>query len=178
MKAGESIVGLTLALIVLLVGGWWLPPWAQSLFVLALGKGLVVLGLMLLMRCGLVSFGQGLYYCLGAYAAVSFSRLLGLPDSLLTSDAVVMPLFGAVVAAIVAWLLGFLLARYRAIFFAMLSLAFSMILYGLLIKMSVLGSSDGFNMRPRPANPTSPSRPSMYASSMRSMLRMRHSVSA
>jgi len=137
---------LTLAFLVLLVGGWWLPPWAQSLFVLALGKGLVVLGLMLLMRCGLVSFGQGLYYCLGAYAGVSTTRLLALPDSLLTTDAVAMPLFGALVAAIVAWLLGFLLARYRAIFFAMLSLAFSMILYGLLIKMSALGSSDGFNV--------------------------------
>ncbi len=134
------------ALVVLLVGGWWTPPWAQSLFVLALGKGLVVLGLVLLMRCGLVSFGQGLYYCLGAYAAVSATRLLGLPPSILTHDAVVMPLFGALVAAVVAWLLGFLLARYRAIFFAMLSLAFSMILYGLLVKTSALGSSDGFNV--------------------------------
>lgn len=142
---GSSAV-LTLAFLVLVVGGWWLPPWAQSLFVLALGKGLVVLGLMLLMRCGLVSFGQGLYYCLGAYAAVSATRLLDLPESLLTTDAIAMPLFGAVIAAFVAWLLGFLLARYRAIFFAMLSLAFSMILYGLLIKMSVLGSSDGFNI--------------------------------
>ena len=62
MSARGSAAVLTLSLLVLLVGGWWLPPWAQSLFVLALGKGLVVLGLMLLMRCGLVSFGQGLYY--------------------------------------------------------------------------------------------------------------------
>lgn len=146
MSARASATVLTPSLLVLLVGGWWLPPWAQSLFVLALGKGLVVLGLMLLMRCGLVSFGQGLYYCLGAYAAVSTTRLLELPDSLLTTDAVAMPLFGALVAAVVAWLLGFLLARYRAIFFAMLSLAFSMILYGLLIKTSALGSSDGFNI--------------------------------
>ena len=28
------------------------------------------------MRCGLVSFGQGLYYALGAYAAVSMSAHL------------------------------------------------------------------------------------------------------
>ena len=43
-------------------------------------------------------------------------------------------------------MLGFLLARYREIFFAMLTLAFSMILYGLLVKTSALGSTDGFNV--------------------------------
>lgn len=144
--ARRSVALRTAALAAALGGGWWLPPWAQSLVVLALGKGLVVLGLMLLMRCGLVSFGQGLYYCVGAYAAVSASTMLGRPDSPLAADALAMPLFGALVAAVIAWALGFLLARYRAIFFAMLSLAFSMILYGLLIKMSVFGSSDGFNV--------------------------------
>jgi branched-chain amino acid transport system permease protein len=137
---------LALGLVVFLAGAWLLPNWAQSLAILALGKGLVVLGLLLLMRCGLVSFGQGLYYCLGAYAAVSTSKILGLTASLLTVDAVLMPLFGGFVAGVIAFVLGFLLASYRSIFFAMLSLAFSMILYGLLIKMSVLGSSDGFNI--------------------------------
>jgi branched-chain amino acid transport system permease protein len=146
MKPDRTLPWLTLGFVAFLGGGWLLPAWAQSLAILALGKGLVVLGLLLLMRCGLVSFGQGLYYCLGAYAAVSISKILGLPPSLLTSDAVVMPLFGGLVAGAVAFVLGFLLANYRSIFFAMLSLAFSMILYGLLIKMSVLGSSDGFNI--------------------------------
>ena len=42
---------------------------------------------------------------------------------------------------LVAAVLGLLLARYREIFFAMLSLAFSMILYGLLVKSSTLGST-------------------------------------
>jgi ABC-type branched-subunit amino acid transport system permease subunit len=139
------VLGLTLP--AFLIGGWFLPDWTQSLLILAFSKGLVVLGLLLLIRTGLVSFGQGLYYCLGAYAAVSASRILAFPD--LMSDALVMPLFGGVVAGIVGLVLGFLLAKYRAIFFAMLSLAFSMILYGLLIKMSVLGSSDGFNIQYR-----------------------------
>ncbi|HKV54771.1 MAG TPA: branched-chain amino acid ABC transporter permease [Candidatus Binataceae bacterium] len=142
----RTLLFLALGLAFFLAGGWFLPYWAQSLIVLAFGKGMVVLGLVLLMRMGLVSFGQGLYYCLGAYAAVSVGRIFKLPDSILMSDAIVMPLFGAVIAGTLAFVLGFLLARYRAIFFAMLSLAFSMILYGLLIKMSVLGSSDGFNI--------------------------------
>jgi len=41
----------------------------------ALAKGLVVLGLMIMLRCGLVSFGQALYYCIGAYAAGMLGRL-------------------------------------------------------------------------------------------------------
>jgi ABC-type branched-subunit amino acid transport system permease subunit len=136
------VAGLALTLI----GGWFLPGWVQSLLILALGKGMVVLGLLLLMRCGLVSFGQGLFYALGAYAAVAMTRMFGLANSVLTSDAVVMPLTGGVVAGVLALVLGFLLSGYRSIFFAMLSLAFSMILYGLLIKSSMLGSSDGFNL--------------------------------
>jgi branched-chain amino acid transport system permease protein len=142
----RPLVVVALGLLVALVAGRFLPGWVHSLMILALGKGLVVLGLLLLMRCGLVSFGQGLFYALGAYAAVSITRIFHLPDSLLTSDAVVMPLAGGVVAGALAFVLGFLLAGYRSIFFAMLSLAFSMILYGLLIKSALLGSSDGFNV--------------------------------
>ena len=54
---------------------------------------------------------------------------------------------GTACAAAVAAILGLLLARYREIFFAMLSLAFSMILYGLLVKSSALGSTDGFHVQ-------------------------------
>ncbi|HYY51664.1 MAG TPA: branched-chain amino acid ABC transporter permease, partial [Myxococcales bacterium] len=84
-------------------------------------------------------FGQGLYYALGAYAAGMAPRLLGVQDAL------VMVAAGTIAAAVVGAVLGLLLARYRAIFFAMLSLAFSMILYGLLVKSPALGSTDGFN---------------------------------
>jgi branched-chain amino acid transport system permease protein len=41
------------------------------------------------------------------------------------------------------------MAKYREIFFAMLSLAFSMILFGLLVKTSELGSTDGFGLQAR-----------------------------
>src|ERR1700730_9344145 len=70
------------------------------------------------------------------------SRFLGVTDALL------MVLVGGTVAAATAFLVGFLLARYREIFFAMLSLAVSMILYGALVKTEALGSTDGFNVAP------------------------------
>ena len=109
---------------------------------IAFARGLVALGLMLLLRAGLVSFGQALYYCLGAYAAGALGRFFGL------SDILVEMLAGGAVAAGFAFVLGFLLARYRGIFFGLLSLALSMILYGLLVKNEALGSTDGFNILP------------------------------
>jgi ABC-type branched-subunit amino acid transport system permease subunit len=135
----RTVSKLAIALVALLAISPLLPDWALFLATVSLAKGLVALGLVLLMRTGLVSFGQGLYYALGAYAAGMAPRLFGIEDALL------MVLGGTVAASVVGAVLGVLLARYRAIFFAMLSLAFSMILYGLLVKSPALGSTDGFN---------------------------------
>jgi ABC-type branched-subunit amino acid transport system permease subunit len=142
MKAffDRTLLVLASALVVLLVSSPFLPNWAIFLATISLARGLVVLGLLLLMRTGLVSFGQGLYYAAGAYAGSIVSGWLGL------SDALAMVVLGTLAAIVIAGILGLLLARYRTIFFAMLSLAFSMILYGLLVKSQTLGSTDGFNV--------------------------------
>jgi ABC-type branched-subunit amino acid transport system permease subunit len=117
-----------------------LPEWIVSLTTIAFANALVVLGLVVLWRVGLVSFGQALYYCIGAYAVALTARWTGL------TDAFALIVIGGVAAGLVAALIGFLLARYREIFFAMLSLALSMILYGVLVKTESLGSSDGFSV--------------------------------
>jgi branched-chain amino acid transport system permease protein len=62
------------------------------------------------------------------------------------TDALGMALAGGVVAALAALLVARLIAGYRGIFFAMLTLALSMVLYGVLVKTDALGGSDGFNM--------------------------------
>jgi ABC-type branched-subunit amino acid transport system permease subunit len=117
-----------------------LPDWVVSLATIAFANALVVLGLVVLWRAGLVSFGQALYYCTGAYAVALTARWVGV------TDAFVLVLLGGVAAGLVAIAIGFLLARYREIFFAMLSLALSMILYGVLVKSESLGSTDGFTV--------------------------------
>jgi ABC-type branched-subunit amino acid transport system permease subunit len=122
--------------------GFFLPNWAVFLTTVAVAEALVVLGLMILWRTGLVSFGQALYFGAGGYAAGLAGIRLGL------SDAILLTLLGGVTAAILAYVVGFLLARYREIFFAMLSLAFSMILYGTLVNTEALGSTDGINLLP------------------------------
>jgi branched-chain amino acid transport system permease protein len=140
MKLDRTVLALVALAVVLLVAGPMFPRWLVSLLNVPMCYGTVVLGMMLLMRTGLVSFGHGLYYCLGAYAA-------GLLDQMgKVSDMLAMVLAGAVVTAAVSAVLGLLLAKYRDIFFAMLSLAFSMILYGLLVKSASFGSTDGFNV--------------------------------
>jgi ABC-type branched-subunit amino acid transport system permease subunit len=134
------LIGIILAAI--LAGGFLLPQWAMFIATIALANGLVALGLMMLLRAGLVSFGQALYYCLGAYAAGGLGLTLGI------SDIFLQMLAGGLTSGLFAFVLGFLLARYRGIFFGLLSLALSMILYGLLVKNEALGSTDGFNILP------------------------------
>jgi ABC-type branched-subunit amino acid transport system permease subunit len=133
-------IGIVLAVVLAL--GLALPQWALFILTISFATGLVALGLVLLLRAGLVSFGQALYYCLGAYTAGALGRFFGV------SDIVLEMLAGGALAALFALALGFLLARYRGIFFGLLSLALSMILYGLIVKNEALGSTDGFNVLP------------------------------
>jgi branched-chain amino acid transport system permease protein len=140
MKRDPTLPILVAVSVILLAIGPILPRWAMFLINVSLCYGIVVLGMMLLMRTGVVSFGHGLYYCLGAYAAGTLDQVFKV------SDMAVMLVAAMIATAAVSAALGLLLRKYRDIFFAMLSLAFSMILYGLLVKTSALGSSDGFNI--------------------------------
>ena len=119
----------------------WLPQWIMPFVTTAVAKGLVVLGLMVIWRAGLVSFGQALYYAVGGYTVGLLGVYAGMTDIFL---AVVL---AGIAGGLVAALTGVLLARYREIFFAMLSLAFSMILYGVLVKSEALGSTDGIPLK-------------------------------
>ncbi len=142
MKRDYTLLILGIVLLAVVGAGPLLPQWAMFLATIAIAKGLVALGLLLQLRAGLVSFGQALYYCIGAYTAGTLGRYFGISDMLLQM------ICGAAVAAFIAFVLGFLLARYRGIFYGLLSLALSMILYGLLVKSEALGSTDGINILP------------------------------
>ncbi|PDT03241.1 branched-chain amino acid ABC transporter permease [Rhizobium chutanense] len=128
----------TLGLIAFAAMAFVIPPNGITLLLFSMARALVVVGLLVLLRAGLVSFGQALYFALGGYTVGFLSLHFGITDGFLRV------LIGALAAAALSIGLGFLLRRYRAIFFAMLSLAFSMILYGLLVRSEALGSTDGF----------------------------------
>jgi branched-chain amino acid transport system permease protein len=136
----NTLRNLTIGLILVLVFGFVAVDWLRSLVQMSLATFLVVVSVMLQMRVGLVSFGQGLFYCLGAYVAGMAGYFWGITDAFL------LLLAGTAACVLLSVVLGFLLMRYRDIFYAMFSLALSMILYGLFVKAEILGSTDGFNV--------------------------------
>jgi ABC-type branched-subunit amino acid transport system permease subunit len=133
-----------------------LSDWIVFLTALALAKGCVVLGVVLLLRGGLISFGQALYFAIGAYTVGFLSNRFGIGEALLA-----LPLATAI-SALVAALLGTLLTRFRGIYFAMLSLALSMILYTVLIKFyDFSGGTDGLSVRGFTLAGVAPTRPGL-----------------
>ncbi|MBJ3778005.1 branched-chain amino acid ABC transporter permease [Acuticoccus sp. 2012] len=120
-----------------------LAPTSQVLLTLAFAKGLAVLGIIVLLQAGQVSFGHALYFAVSAYVAASVARSFG-------GELVTTLLAGVAAAAVVGLVVGVFVVRYRYIFFAMLNLAVSMIFFALLEKFYyVTGGSDGLQV-PRP----------------------------
>jgi len=102
--------------------------WA-TLFALILAKGIVVLGIVLLLQAGQVSFGHAMFFATGAYSAAFWGKYMGGGDILLYI------VLGGVSSTIIGLVVGLFVVRYREIFFGMLNLAFSMVLWSLLEKM-------------------------------------------
>lgn len=131
---------LAFAAACLMGAAFFLPGWLLNEMVFAFGRGLAVLGLVVLWRAGLVSLGGALYFGIGGYSVALLQRGLRLTDALL------LVACAACISGALGFVLGFLLRRYRGIFFSMMNLAFSMILYGAAVKNRALGSTDGFGV--------------------------------
>ena len=139
MMRATILKWLTAAMLAI-VAGFGLPGWMLLPLSLALANALVVLGLVTVIRTGGVSFGQALYFAAGAYAAGQVSRLFNSADAF--AAIALVGATGLVIAAILAPLL----IRFRGIFFAMLTLAVSMVGYGFLLNAGWLGGSDGMSV--------------------------------
>ena len=135
----RTIIGLAIATVVLIAAAFVMPDWVRLVILQSLARGSVALGLLILWRSGLVSFGHALFFATGGYAAVLMQRTM-------VNDALMMALAGLLAGGLLAFGLGFLLRRYRGIFFALLNMAFSMVLWGLLAKNEALGSTDGLGV--------------------------------
>lgn len=116
-------------------------PTTQVLLTLALAKSLAVLGVIVLLQAGQVSFGHALYFAVAAYTATFVGKVMG------GGEIVVTLLAGAVAAGTVSVVVGLFVTRYRHIFFGMLNLALSMIFFSFLEKFYfVTGGSDGLSV--------------------------------
>lgn len=116
-------------------------PWLKTPLVIALSYGFAALGVSILIRAGQVSFGHAGFTCLAGYAVVAISRYWPQTDGL------VLLLASAVTGLASAAIVGLFMVRYRGIFFGMLNLALSMVLFAVLGKFyNVTGGTDGLRM--------------------------------
>ena len=118
-----------------------LAPFTQVMLTLALAKGLAVLGIIVLLHAGQVSFGHALFFAVAAYSAAFAGK------SFAGGELVSMMVAGTLVAAVTGLFVGLFVVRYRHIFFGMLNLAFSMIFFSFLEKFyHITGGSDGLQV--------------------------------
>lgn len=116
-------------------------PWLKTPLILGTAFGIAALGISILIVSGQISFGHALYVCAGGYACAFALRHFGPIDSAL------LLLLGAVVGALAGAVIGSFVVRYRGIFFGMLNLALSMVLYAALVKFfNFSGGSDGLRL--------------------------------
>jgi ABC-type branched-subunit amino acid transport system permease subunit len=121
-----AVLGITLSV-----------PWLKTPVLIALADGLAVTGVIVLIRAGQVSFGHAMYACLAGYGVAFIGRALHL-------DALLLIALGTGAAALAGAVIGMFMVRYRGIFFGMLNLAFSMVLFSVLGKFgAVTGGTDG-----------------------------------
>lgn len=123
-----SILLPTLLGISILTGTAFAVPFMKFVLTIALAKALAVMGIMLLLRAGQVSFGHALYIVMAAYTVAFAAQVSALHDL-----AILLPL-GMLASGALGFLVGLFVARYREIFFGMLNLAFSMVFYSVLEK--------------------------------------------
>ncbi|GBD14464.1 hypothetical protein HRbin25_00337 [bacterium HR25] len=135
------LILIALAFLFFIVAPHVLPRWSVYLMTIAWAKSLAVVGVVLLLRGGLLTFGMALFYATGAYTAGFAVKHLGVHEALL------LLVFAVVTGVGMSALLGLLLARYRDVYFALLNLAFSMVLYSLLLKFYwITSGTDGLGL--------------------------------
>lgn len=116
-------------------------PWLKTPIIIAACFGLAALGVSILVRAGLLSFGHAMFACLAGYVVAFLGKKWA------GTDTAVLILLGTVVGTLFGALVGSFVVRYRAIFFGMLNLALSMVLFSIIGKFTnITGGTDGMRI--------------------------------
>ncbi len=127
-----------LIIIILLLA---LLPLSESRFYIFLGTDILIMGLfaislnLLLGYIGLVSFGQAAYFGIGAYTCALLMKKASVAFPIAFAAA-------AVAGAVGALIIGFFCIRLTKIYFSMLTLAFSQIVWAIVFKWNSLTGGD------------------------------------
>jgi ABC-type branched-subunit amino acid transport system permease subunit len=137
-----------IAVVVLALAALLLPmvlPWIKTPLIMATAFGIAALGISILIISGQISFGHALYVCAGGYIAAFAVREWAFLDS------AVLLCIGALTGAVLGIIIGSFVVRYRGIFFGMLNLALSMVLFAVLGKFfTYTGGTDGLRLERTP----------------------------
>src|SRR5687768_4300804 len=145
-RAGPSLLRLLAIAVPVVIAFALVPQFAgiyqTELITYGLAFAIAALGFNLLLGyTGLLSFGHSAYFGVGAYAVAFVVKYLKI-DSM-----EVLLLAGILGSALVAALFGLLCVRYTKIFFGILTLALSQVLWSLAFKFFwVTGGSDGLRV--------------------------------
>lgn len=137
-----SIYRFIVFYLILIVVGAIVSRHMQYIISLGLIYGMVAMGLVILIGYGgLVSFGQAAYYAIGAYTVgllIKYAKI---------QNVEILMLAGIATSTLAALAIGVLAVRTRKIAFAMITLAFTMIIYAILIKFyHFTGGTDGLRI--------------------------------
>lgn len=120
-------------------------PWMRVPLIMAIVYGTAALGVVVLLRAGQISFGHAMYMLISGYTVAFLS------EAFPGTDGIVLVLAGTGVSLVTGMVLGLFLVRYRGIFFGMLNLAISMVIFTMVTKFyGLTGGSDGMRV-PRPS---------------------------
>ena len=129
-------------LVVLVVFPWVVDPYQTTLFSYGLVMAIAALGFNLLLGyTGLLSFGHSAYFGVGAYAVAMIVKYLHV------TSLEIFVVGGILASAAISALFGFVCVRYTRIFFSILTMALSQVLWSLAFKFFwVTGGSDGLRV--------------------------------
>ena len=142
MSMITTLLKYSLAYACFLIVGFLTTRHIQFVLALALIYSMVVIGLVILIGyAGLVSFGQGAFYAIGGYTVGLMIKYFGIqsPEILL--------ILGILTSTAASFIVGLFCTRTRRLPFAMITLAFGMIIYTILLKFyHITGGTDGLRV--------------------------------
>lgn len=132
---------LNTAAVVVILGLAMAFPWLKIPLILSLCYGLAALGIVVLLKAGQISFGHAMYACISGYVVAFVGHHF--PGA----DGILLIILGTLASVVAGMLIGAFVVRYREIFFGMLNLAISMVLFTVLGKFyAITGGTDGLRI--------------------------------
>ena len=80
LTQSPTVIAILGTLIIFALVPLFIPRWGLFLLTVAWAKAILVLGIVFLLWGGLVSFGHGLYFAVGAYAVGFGIKVLGIRE--------------------------------------------------------------------------------------------------